>query len=65
MTLSEFRDKRKNINRTHTAPKGLSASEKVRYHSKIAFGWIGDLNDVSDIKTASQEERELTAKALA
>lgn len=64
MTLGEYRQKRKDIKKTHPAPIGLSSAQKTRHYSKIALGWIDELDNVLDAKIALKEERILTKKAL-
>ncbi len=61
MTLKEFRTKRKNIATSHPAPEGLGEKERIRFWSKIAQGWIDELENISDVKTAQKEERDLIA----
>lgn len=58
MTLKQYREKVKNINKTHPAPSAMNRSEKERFYSKIKHGWIDYLKSVNDAKTALEELRQ-------
>ncbi|MBP7174367.1 MAG: hypothetical protein KBA33_09935 [Cloacibacterium sp.] len=64
MTIEDFRNKRQNIEKTHPAPEGLSVNERLRFYSKIIQKWIDELENISDVKIAQKEERNLNTKSL-
>ena len=62
MTIEEFYNKKQNIENTHPAPEGLSDEQRLRFYSKIIQKWINELENITDVKIAQDEERKLNEK---
>ncbi len=59
MTLDEFRKLRKNIEQTHPVPEWYSAQQKTRYHSKVSFMWLDEIEEMYDRATSEKEKQQI------